>query len=111
MSGAAAGTDQKTYPDNPVGNLAREIDSLLGLREVSYRELAKRIAFSHTVVWEAAQGKKVPTEAVLLAIVRSCTQGFGNQHRQAEERRFLRLREEADQWLRNCRQETEGRSQ
>lgn len=59
--------------DDLVGSFAADLRGLMVAAGVpSYRELARRVHFSHTVIAAAAGGKALPSIEVTLAFVRAC---------------------------------------
>ena len=59
--------------DDPVGMFAADLRALMAAAGVpSYRELARRAHFSHTVIAAAAGGKVLPSLEVTLAFVGAC---------------------------------------
>lgn len=91
----------QAIPDDPCAELARELNTLREQAHIPLRELGERCQFSKSTLHDAIKGERVPTKAVVLRFVQSCTQAGGRRYREEQERKFLRLWEKADLWKKN----------
>lgn len=91
-------SDMPAFPDNPLGELARELVALRERHQVPWRTIATRGQSNRSSLCEATKGRTLPTREVVLGLVRGCTKGCDARYRNREEQRFLGLWAEADRW-------------